>query len=766
MSARDHNESQQFLWKEQGEQTTGPVVTVAAVGSIDKPFTFAVPKEIENLWPGQRVLVPVGRRGRLTPAFCLSVDRGHWTGTIKPVHSVIDDVSYLTAELLDLGQWISKYYACPLGRTLDALVPRSVQRQSGHRVVRSISLAFPQETLDSVLTTSGRVGARQRAVLDALVSAGGPLDWEALGEATGATLSTLRSMEMRGWIQVVVGQQARPAPDFDVSASEPAFQLNDYQLRATERLRQVVDDRAFRAVLLFGVSGSGKTEVYIRAMRHVLETGQQVIMLVPEIALTTQLVHRLTSRFQQVAVIHSGLSGVQRSLTWSAIRSGEKKVVIGTRSAIFAPCERLGLIVVDEEQEPSYKNLQAPRYHVRDVAIKRAQQLGIPIILGSATPSLETWHNCQRLKHYEIIELPSRVGGRLLPEVTIVDMNDEARDGAAAPHLSRHLIRALGEILERGEQAIILMNRRGFARWLMCARCGHRVVCPSCDGNMVYHASRREVICHRCSRRATAPSDCPNPSCDGKLAPSGSGTQRIEAGLNRLFPAARLARADSDTMLRESLYRRLISDFEARRIDVLIGTQMIAKGLDFPGVSLVGIIGADTTLAAQDFRSGERLFQMITQVAGRAGRGEIPGRVIVQSTTDDLPALRWAVSGEFGPFAEHELAMRRELSLPPYWRLARMVLSDAVETRARTSCQELANHIRSTIDGDSVQEAVVLGPMPCAMPRLRNRYRFEMFVRTRTAKSMTSLLSVLRAKGLLRTMGGRLMVDVDPVTMN
>ncbi len=756
-------ESSPRLWVEQGEHVVGPVATVAVVGPIDKVLSYSVPPEIaDSLSVGQRVTVPIGKRGRIMRGFCVGIDEKEWDSSLRSIESLVDPESFLTPDLLELGRWIARHYACTLGTTLNALVPDAVRRHRGHIVIKRVHLAV---SLQEIEAGGKRIGAKQRALLDRLSQSAEAVERSALLGDTQASPATLRTLERRGWVGVDAVRTPLPPPNFDLPGVEPDFALNEDQQSAVARMHAIIDDGGFRVLLLFGVSGSGKTEVYIRSMRRVLAAGGQAMLLVPEIALTTQLVNRLASRFQHVAVVHSGLTQASRSRTWSAIRSGEKKVIIGTRSAVFAPCPSLGLIVVDEEQEPSYKNLQAPRFHVRDVAIKRGHQLDIPVLLGSATPSLESWHNCTRLGHFERIDLPHRVRNLPLPPITVVDINDEYQETRGVPLLSRVLLAGLEETLRRGRQAVLLMNRRGYANWIFCPSCKHRMVCASCNVTMVYHAAVGELICHYCRRRLPAPDLCPNPSCRSRMVRAGSGTQRIEERLRQRFPKARIVRVDSDTMVHERSYRRVIAEFEDRKIDCIVGTQMIAKGLDFPFVSFVGVIGADTTMAMTDFRAGERLFQLVTQVAGRAGRGDVPGEVVVQTTSPDAPSLRAAVRHDYEAFAAEELEIRRRTGMPPFSRLTRIVVSDPREPRSREAARSLAEDIRKAGSELDALDVDVMGPMPCALARLRNSYRFELIVRCASAKQMQRLVDRIRGSRMLAVKANSVVVDVDPVSL-
>lgn len=551
----------------------------------------------------------------------------------------------------------------------------------------------------------------------------------------------------------------------EIESVEPAFDLNPEQYAAAERIIAAMEPSVFRVLLLFGVTGSGKTEVYVRAMRHALAAGRQAILLVPEIALTTQTVQRLSRRFERVAVLHSGLTAARRRQAWENIAAGAVDVVIGTRSAVFAPCPRLGLIVVDEEQEGSYKNQAAPRYHTRDVAIKRGQIEGVPVVLGSATPSLETWSNVGRLGHFELLRLPRRVADQSPPRLHLVDMRGEHRARKGVHLLSREMEKYLGATLSRGEQAVLLLNRRGYANYLFCPRCDTPIVCPECGVFVVFHRDTDLALCHYCHTRLAIPNRCGMAGCGGTLVRFGMGTQRVEEELRAKFPAARAARMDSDVMTKPADYAEVLGRFERRELDVLVGTQMIAKGLDYPFVSFVGVVSADTALAISDFRSTERTFQLVLQVAGRSGRSERGGDVVVQTFNADLPSIRYALHQDYERFASDELATRRRTQLPPITRMARIVLSDARLSRARDEAAGLVTRLRETLfkaglAGD-VWEA-----RACSMPRLRNQYRFEVCLLFATADAMVAAFDRLRGEGALKARVRTIVVDVDPVALN
>jgi primosomal protein N' (replication factor Y) len=760
-------EEQPALWVERPEVREGPVARVALAAAVEGEYSFAIPEElVGRIGPGQRVLVPFGRARQPQEAFCTSVASERWTHTLKPVAGVLDEERLLDDRLLELGRWMAQYYCCPLGRVLSAMLPEAVRESRGFRTLRLFRISDVGFRMEGgEVPGAKKLPVKRQAVLEALKGREEGVELEALVAGSGASKEIVAAMVKAALLTVETRRVPAEAPNFDRPGTEPTFELNATQQAAITRISELATTGAFRAVLLFGVSGSGKTEVYIHAIRSVLARGKQAIFLVPEIALTTQLADRLASRFQDVAVVHSGLTGAKRSLTWSAIARGLKKVIIGTRSAIFAPCPDLGLIVVDEEQEATYKNQQSPRYHTRDVAIKRAHLASIPIVLGSATPSLETWHNCARLPHFERITLPHRIAGLGMPGVEFVDMRTESRLRPGHIHLlSQKMERELTATLAAGKQAVLLLNRRGFASYLVCPRCRNPVMCPNCRANLVFHQTSGKAICHHCSAKMIAPRRCGDASCGGTLIRFGMGTQRVEEELHEKFPQARVARADSDVMTKVSNYEQVLRDFLAHKLDILAGTQMIAKGLDFPEVSFVGVVNADTSLSAPDFRAAERTFQMVTQVAGRAGRAEGGGRVVVQSLNGMSPALQAAAHHDYEAFAEHELALRKKLGWPPFSRLARVILAYRSESEAGREAHRLADLVRQYIVDEKLP-AEVLGPQSAPLSRLRNQYRYDFLIRCPNASRLMETLSRLRAVEALVPMGKHMLIDVDPVAL-
>jgi len=527
--------------------------------------------------------------------------------------------------------------------------------------------------------------------------------------------------------------------------------------------------------LLHGVTGSGKTEVYLQAIAHTLEQGKGAIVLVPEISLTPQTVERFKARFSSgklqtlVAVLHSHLSSGERHDEWHKIRQGRARIVIGARSAIFAPIDPLGLIIVDEEHEHTYKQEESPRYHARDVAIMRGQMEGAPVVLGSATPSLESYFNCRKGK-YTLLELPERVDDQKMPRVRVVDMRQAAAKEKGTPIFSPQLKEAITQRLERGEQTILFLNRRGYSTSLQCPKCGHVCGCPNCSISLTYHRLEQKLACHICGHSEKVPAVCPNESCKNPaIRFAGTGTQKVEETLAKLFPNARVHRMDADTMKRKDDYRKILGDFRVGKIDILVGTQMIAKGLHFPNVTLVGIIFADLALHQPDFRAGERTFQLLTQVAGRAGRGDIEGEVVVQAFTPFHPAIQYARRHDFVGFYEQETEFREQLKYPPFGRVALLTLKGRNEEKVKFSADHLKRVVESAVRSpqskSDFRDLTIAGPAPAPLLRAETFYRYQIMLRTQRMTSLSRELSKI-SQTLVLPEDVTLAVDIDPVDLS
>ncbi|HUN80738.1 MAG TPA: primosomal protein N' [Phycisphaerae bacterium] len=747
------------------ELRIGPVATVALFKPLDRPYSYRIPEEFASrLRPGMRIVVPVGRDQRSEVGMCLTVSKQPWNSTLKPVLSLIDDEPLLSEKMLRLGEWISRYYFAPLGRTLDLMVPAAAKKHAGWKTERLVSRTGAMIDVTTAGSPRRGITAKQSAILRILDESSTPIEAIELCRRADCTPATLRSLASKNLIQIQLTKSPILPEPSAIPRHEPHFDLNAEQRAAINQISTAIAARQFGVHLLYGVTGSGKTEVYVAAIRQALSEDRQAILLVPEIALTTQTVRRLESRFDRVAVLHSGLTGVQRSRAWAAAASGAIPVIIGTRSAVLAPCANLGVIVVDEESEPSYKSQSSPRYHTRDVAIARASLEGIPVILGSAAPSLETWKNVQTKKHYHLIRLPHRVRNLAMPTVHLVDMREQHRLRRGVHLLSEPMEHHLKRCLDRGEQSVLLLNRRGYASFLFCPRCRAVVNCPHCSVHMVLHSTTELAHCHYCHARLAVPGRCQTAGCGGPLVRFGLGTQRVEEELKQKFPAARVRRMDSDIMERASDYADVLSAFERREFDILVGTQMIAKGLDFPFVSFVGVVSADTALAIDDFRSEERTFQLVLQVSGRSGRGDVGGHVVVQTFAADTAAIQHAVAGRYEAFANQELNHRRRNRLPPATRMMRIVLSDNRMTKLQTASRQLVDSINLTLQRAGIRVSTA-GPRPCPITRIRDQYRYEVQIIFSTADAMLKAIDLFRSEATLKVPVRGLIVDVDPISL-
>jgi len=740
---------------------------------------------------GELVTVPLGKGDTPTRGFVVEVGGPELAGDIaadalKPI--LTRTGARVPETLIELGCWLAEYYVCPLGMAMATMVPAAVKAGTGTRRVRLLERPSPAPDLADLTPKVREVWAR---VVELKPDAF-PMAARDLADAVGAkTVREINRLLALGGLEQIEREIVRvrsetPHLPIPAAPTQP-LRLTEHQQRAVEGITPSLG--SFSTHLLYGVTSSGKTEVYIRLIERVLAAGKSAIVLVPEISLTPQTGARFVARFAEagVAVLHSGLTSAERHREWKRAASGEARVVVGARSAVFAPLRDVGLIVVDEEHDTSYKQDQLPRYNARDAAIVRARIEACPAVLGSATPSLEAWSNAAGPRpRWSLWKLPLRASGAAMPRVEIVDMIELSRPAKGkkppppdrTPQLSPRLRTALRTTLERQEQAIILLNRRGYSHYLCCRNrtCGWVLECDQCDARLVIHTGRdlprgAVVRCHHCLAEQIVPHRCPG--CDSPLLRLGAGTQRVEEELERLFTADRvgagcalvegetLARIDSDTMRSGRDFFRALSEFAAGRFRVLLGTQMLAKGHDFPNVSLVGVLCADAALSMPDFRAAERTFQLVSQVAGRAGRGSSPGTVIVQAFEPDAPAVRLAAAHDYEKFANAELLERRDACLPPARRLARVVCRDRDFDRARDAADRIATQLRETIP-DARSE--VLGPSPCAIARIGGYHRFEILLLAPTARLVQNSLQSLRERGLLRS-DARTAVDVDPVSL-
>ncbi|MBT3198436.1 MAG: primosomal protein N' [Phycisphaerales bacterium] len=730
------------------------IVGVAVAANVWSGYDYVWPERLGTPKIGQRVKVSFGRGGRMTIGVVVRTEGHASDRKLKVVGDLIDAESPFDPVRWELGNWISRYYLSPLGMTLTAMIPSAVGKHAP-RTETVVFLDAEEKDIPSSL------GARQKRVLDELLEARiqgiEPLGLKNLMNHSGASRNTISRLKDRELIRT----ESRPVTieDMNPAAMEPdAIEPNEHQQTVIDQIASRLGE-GFSAMLLHGVTGSGKTEVYIRAIRKVVAAGKQAIVLVPEIALATQTLQRLVRRLPRVAVLHSGLTDTQRAFYYQQIRLGHAAVVVGPRSAIFAPTPNLGLIVVDEEHESSYKQDTAPRYHGRDVAVMRASLEKVPIVLGSATPSLESLHNVHR-KRYELLKLPVRVRSLPMPSLKIVSLRQEIRPGKVEL-LGRTLTQQLAVTLDAGQQAILLMNRRGFASFVFCPSCKWELGCDNCTRPMVFHQATEMAICHYCQGSVGVPDRCP--ACGGKLLLFGMGIQRVENELGRKFPGAKFARVDSDTMTSPKQFKKVFDDFSSGELDILLGTQMVGKGLDFPGVSLVGVLSADTALQMPDFRAAERTFQLIVQVAGRAGRSDLPGRVVVQTLHPDEPSIIYASQHDYNGFAEIEMSQRSEANLPPFSRMIRFVVRHEKANKAQDGADELARALRVLLPAERI---FMMGPAQAGIIKLRKMFRYEITVTPLSGPSgWVQNVLYPQMGSLSRSNPAEVVIDVDPMNL-
>jgi primosomal protein N' (replication factor Y) len=767
------------------------IIRVAFESAADMEFDYGVPDEIWPIRVGQRVEAPFGRKNKLEKGFCVEAEIPFEKSfaardkelKLKTVKSVIDKEPLLNSELMGLAHWISSYYVCPLGQVLAAMVPAAVKKGAGVKTQQYVYLAIGEAEIEK--TIEELRGKKQKQIIACLhernaFDSDSAIELNTLIETVGCGREPARRLAEKQLLKIANKTILKSLPAIPTGISikpEGHVLLNDDQQKALDSIKAQIKSEKFGVTLLHGVTDSGKTELYIRAIRQVLQNGKSAIVLLPEIALTAQTVQRFNERFEKIAVMHSGLTAAQRNVQWQKIKSGEAEVVIGARSAVFAPLADLGLIVVDEEHESSYKQDTAPRYNGRDVAIKRAQLANALCILGSATPSLEMLSNCQSRKHFSLLNLPKRVMDLPMPRMKLVDLRQTEITQNGINLISEPLAGHLKDTLAKKEQAILLLNRRGYSNFVFCPSCRHTLHCRNCDVTLTFHKSNvprykrmRTVtgehvkygyaICHYCLAQTLVPEKCP--LCGKGFAMIGLGSQRLEEELAKKFPDARISRIDSDSMASRDYYR-LLQDFGEGKIDVLAGTQMIAKGLHFPNVTLVGIISADTCLYLPDFRANERTFQLISQVAGRAGRSKKKGTVFVQTFLANQPAIRFAVAGDFEGFVREELKHRRACNLPPFWRLAVVVLRDMNFEKLEEACKQMRQRIDRITEREAL-ELTVRGPMPAVINRIQRFHRMQIIIQAPEAATIRRLFSRLRTESPIRP-ALKVAIDIDPINL-
>ncbi|MDA8442747.1 MAG: primosomal protein N' [Peptococcaceae bacterium] len=731
---------------------------------VDRSFHYAIPHGLK-VELGCRVIVPFNRRtmeGIVVGFSCESP-----VAAVKPLLDCVDSEAYLSPELIELSRWMADYYLCPFIQALKCVLPSAFNVRRDIIVEALVALEDPHaQALILLDEEAGKLFA-------AVARSKKPVKLANLKKRLDKqSIARLDDLVERGMLRVSTQFNARMLSDGamhkqDALAIRAKRQLTPEQTAALAAI-QTAGQQPGSTVLLYGVTGSGKTEVYVESVRQVLQLGQTALVLVPEISLTPQIYAVFASAFPgQVAMLHSALSEAERAVHYLRILAGEAKVVVGARSAVFAPLKHLGLIIVDEEHEQTYKQEDSPKYHVREVAQKRAELCGCNVILGSATPSLESYA-LALTGRYRLVNMLKRVDDRPLPPVETVDLREELLTGNTSI-FSHLLLEKMQDCLNRGEQIILFLNRRGYSTFVVCRACGYVVKCPHCDISLTYHQKLGQLRCHYCNYAEDAPQVCPVCSSH-QIRYFGLGTQRVEQEIAQLFPASKVLRLDADATGKQGAHKTILDDFRQGGAQILVGTQMLAKGLDFPRVTLVGVISADSSLHMPDFRSKERTFQLLTQVAGRAGRGEMPGQVVIQTFSPDDPSIALARDHNFPAFFRQEIQFRQTLGYPPFNHILRVVLASEDEGNLIKCAQDLGGALRQELVAmpkSHGQVMEILGPAPSPLRKLRNRYRWQVIVKGKQVQYLKSVTgaAIKKLYQYSSTGGIALSIDLDPMGM-
>ena len=732
------------------------LVNIKALGV--KTFSYLIPDEMKDkIQIGQAILVPFGRQG-LINAFCVGFsDYLPGDFKVKKINKILDETPLFSIDYLKLLEWVANYYCCDLVTVLNAAIP-----------LKLIEKASKMEYLIEFVTYEGAT-KRQKEILEVLEKSG-KMPLILFEKTVKTTRATIKKLEGLGCVNLIQEELYRnPLDILRITEREDLFELSGEQKAVYDCIKTKFEkfssersDCTTREVLLHGVTASGKTEVYFKLIDDTIKSGKNVLFLAPEIALASQLTKRLAKKFgtQDVAIWHSSISDGERYDVWQKLYKNEIKILAGARSAVFAPLQNIGLIIIDEEHEGAYKQTSpAPRYDARVVARKLSEFHNCPLLLGSATPDISTYYRAVNTGN--LFELKHRYNNVKVPPVFVINMQDHGR-AAYKNVISIPMQTEIKETLEKGQQVILLINRRGFSTFTQCQACGHVVECPNCAIPMIWHSKDQMLKCHYCNHAEYFPDFCPECGSDA-LKTSGTGTQKIEQYIKDLFPENNIERIDSDILVRKGEHIRLLERFQRKEIDILVGTQMIAKGLDNPNVTLVGVISADASFNLPDFRASERGFQLLTQVAGRAGRGEFSGKVLFQTYNPDFYALESAKSQNYGEFYSAEIAAREEFDYPPFSQMVRLILSSANNFRAEKSAQEIALRMCTMIEKFGISERLeILGPTPCVIERINSKYRFQILIKNKMGEKGHRFISSFLNK-ITMPNDIKLSIDVDPL---
>jgi primosomal protein N' (replication factor Y) (superfamily II helicase) len=792
------------------------VIVDVPAKQTDKPFDYLIPdKWVNTIVPGMRVVVPFGPRK--VQGFVVGLKDRSEFNRLREIHEPMDLMPVLNEELLSLGNWLTEKTLSFKISAFQAMLPAALKAKYDKKVIlaqdrtveelpvnlrhhfegdgeigwedavkgglvptlqklasdgfveviyevrermrkKHLRYVFPLHTPEILKEEAGKIPGRaikQLELLDFFIENPDPIELRKITSELGFSPSAVKALVDKGLLEEKDLEVYRdPYENRNFEKTKPHSLTDDQQAAISPVLASIEEER-HEVFLLYGVTGSGKTEIYLQSIQEVINKGKEAIVLVPEISLTPQMVERFKGRFgDEVAVLHSGLSAGEKYDEWRKIQRREVKVAVGARSAIFAPFENLGIMIIDEEHETSYKQEEMPRYHARDVAIERGKKHSCPIILGSATPSLESFARAQK-GVYTLLSLPYRMNAQPMPDVQIVDMREEMRSGNRSM-FSRLLFEKIEDRLEKKQQIVLFLNKRGHSSFVMCRDCGYVMGCPHCDISLTYHRMNQQMKCHYCGYETHVPLICPE--CNSEhIRYFGTGTQKVEEELGKLLPHARVVRMDMDTTTRKGSHERLLKEFSEGHADILLGTQMIAKGLDFPNITLVGVLSADTMLHLPDFRSSEKTFQLMTQVSGRAGRHELPGEVVIQTYTPDHYSIELSGTQNYDLFYQREMMARKVHKYPPFFYLALVTVSHDQLMKAVSVTEQITSYIKARVSED----AVVLGPVASPIPRINDRYRYQCLVKYKREPSLNETLKMVLDQYQKEEGSSGLQVSVD-----
>ena len=735
---------------------------------LDRTFDYSIPIEMEkDIKIGSRVLVPFGRRKQLEEGFVVRLKENSSYQTKEIVK--LEEGKFLEKEQIELAQWIAKYYFCHLADAIKLMLPPGtttniIQNRVKEKTANFVDLNKEVEEIEFEIESEKLKSDKQIRLLKFLIE-NGETDITDLSLFTDVSKSIIKTLEKNGYVTIREKQIIRNPFMHKVIERKEKLTFTEEQQKAYNEIEEMIEDQMYAEFLIFGVTGSGKTEIYLQAIEKVLKMDRSSIMLVPEISLTPQMVDRFISRFgeEQIAVLHSKLSVGERYDTWHRIKEGKAKIIIGARSALFSPAQNLGLIIIDEEHDGSYKSEMSPRYDAKEVARKIASMKEIPLVLGSATPDMGTYHKAQK-EEIELLELTKRANASKLPEVEIIDLREELANGNRSM-LSTKLYTAIEENIQNHHQTILFLNRRGYSTFIMCRDCGYTAKCKNCDITLTYHLRENKLKCHYCGYEEKAMQKCP--SCQSNhIRYFGTGTQKLEAEIQKLFPKASTIRMDMDTVAKKNSHEEILNRFKNENIDILIGTQMVVKGHHFPNVTLVGVIAADSSLNIEDYRANERTFQILTQVAGRAGRENLPGKVMIQTYNPDNLAIGYAKEQNYKAFYETEIMIRKQLKYPPFCDIIIIGISGKEEKKVIQMTTNLHEYLRKRVIHEKIG-ILLYKPVPAPIDRIKNKYRWRMIIKCLYDEKISTLLQDMQ-DSMIHTNAKddtRVLIDINPTNM-